>query len=528
MRNSIFTLFLAFALTLVYGQPSIPLPAGYTWVKVGGTNNYTNGPFYTGNASGNNSSTSCCSGGGTSCGTNDTSFGGSVQCASVPWNTIGTPGANFIQSQIFGNLGTCNNGLAGLAVVCNPGVGSTAAGTNWPASTSETRRLTFTNWTNTFPASTIEALPQASRTMGTVWLPMVAAFDYIDDGVGNGTGAGADELRFTVIGGIGGNCSTWNISANYNLSTTVSGPYGSISGVNGVKFNNNVSQTLTNVPDAGSGNAYHATDNTNHNSGCGSFQSTVGSWFFPSGNQISFGDGHAVSHNILSALVSNGSTFDVDFRSEQSISLSRSNGDADARATMGPGMGGKGQLRVDYDVWEIRAPLPVGMKYFDINYANKMVSLNWGTYFEVNNEGFEIQRSSDFDSWEPIGFVNGNNNSKSTENFNFLDEAPLSGKSFYRLKQMDFDGRFSFSEIRKAFVKSKSITINPNPTEGNLSISNSSGAYILLMNANGNTLISKRVDNDDYSFDISTYPTGIYFVRVTDSGDSQTYKIFKL
>ena len=173
-----------------YAQPSIPLPTGYEWVSQG-TNSYQNGPFYTGNANGN-MSISCCSGGSTQCGGADTSFGADNQCTSVPWSVIGAAGANFIQDQEFGNIGTCDNGLAGLAVPCNPGVGGTNAGSNWPQSTEETRRITLNNWNNIHPSTTIEALPLAERTSGTVWIPISANLTFLDDGIGDGTGAGPD------------------------------------------------------------------------------------------------------------------------------------------------------------------------------------------------------------------------------------------------------------------------------------------------------------------------------------------------
>ncbi len=336
-------------------QPAIPLPAGYTWVG-GATQTYTNGPFYTGNASGN---TSNC--GGTTCGSNDTSLGGAFQCSSVPWTLIGTAGANFIQHQKYGNIGTSNNSLVGLAVPCNPGVGGTVAGSNWPASTSETRRISMSHWNNTNPASLISSLALTSRTSGTVWIPTSATLTFRDDGVGNGTGIGGNEMRLTMIGGDNNTCSSWSINATSSLTINVSGAYGTVSGVNGIKVSPSASQTLTNVPNAGQitgvDNAYNATNGNNHTccgGGCG-FQATENSWFFPGGtNTSSFGQGFIGNYDVFSALVQDGSAFTVDFTGTFSISIDRVGGTSgDARATMGPGMGGKVELVVQYRPWTI-------------------------------------------------------------------------------------------------------------------------------------------------------------------------------
>ena len=120
---------------------------------------------------------------------------------SVPWTVVGTPGANFIQSQfIWKYPGRVTTILPdwlyhAIRVLVEQELELTGQ-----SSASETRRLTMTNWMNTNPSSTISSLPLAERTSGTVWLPTSAQLRILDDGVGNGTGAGADELRLTMIG----------------------------------------------------------------------------------------------------------------------------------------------------------------------------------------------------------------------------------------------------------------------------------------------------------------------------------------
>ncbi|MFA5805533.1 MAG: T9SS type A sorting domain-containing protein [Melioribacteraceae bacterium] len=94
-------------------------------------------------------------------------------------------------------------------------------------------------------------------------------------------------------------------------------------------------------------------------------------------------------------------------------------------------------------------PLPVELTSFTSNVIGSKVQLNWQTATEVNNYGFEIERSQTSnvksETWEKIGFVQGNGNSNSPKNYSFIDQ-PTGGKEFkYRLKQIDFDGAFEYS-----------------------------------------------------------------------------------
>ena len=101
-------------------------------------------------------------------------------------------------------------------------------------------------------------------------------------------------------------------------------------------------------------------------------------------------------------------------------------------------------------------PLPVELSSFSANTIDGKVILNWKTATEVNNYGFEVERtvgspqssagSQSQNTWEKIGFVNGSGNSNSPKEYSFVDKTVLSGKYLYRLKQIDNDGGFNFSQ----------------------------------------------------------------------------------
>lgn len=512
--------------SIAFSQPSITPPAGKQWVSAG-VRTYTSGPLLTGGASGNTTMTCNGSSVATTCGSNDTSFGWNIQCASTPGTTLGTPGAPFIQAQKYGNIGTNNNSLAGLAVPCNPGVGGTSAGTNWPTSTSETRRVTLTNWKNDYPEV---------AGVDKVCIAKSAVLRFRDDGVGNGTGAGADELRLTIVGGTAGACASWKIDYSYNLAISVSGAYGSISGVNGTKINQTVTQNLSNIPAAGSGNAYNATDNVNHSASCGSFQSSVNSWYFPSGtNTASFGTGYTNTHNILSSLVTNGSTFDVDFTSQQSIAIDRTatsgSGDGgDARATGGPGMGGKVELVVEYECWIASSiATPVTLKSFTVTPEDGKVLLAWQTSNEINNSHFEIEKSTDAKVFSQVGVVKGQVNSGEENRYAFTDDKPFIGLNYYRLRQVDLDGKFEYSKIRSVNVtNSTNLEISPNPTQDYIIFRGlEENSLFEIVDANGKTMYNTKIEGtiSELQLSVNNYPSGLYFVR-TQNKDKRDIRRF--
>ena len=103
-------------------------------------------------------------------------------------------------------------------------------------------------------------------------------------------------------------------------------------------------------------------------------------------------------------------------------------------------------------------PLPVELSSFEARYAKDKVILDWETKTEINNYGFDIERTvvningnSDaerFASWESLAFIEGNGNSNSPKQYSYKDTNPVGGSAFaYRLKQIDTDGRYEYSDI---------------------------------------------------------------------------------
>jgi hypothetical protein len=115
--------------------------------------------------------------------------------------------------------------------------------------------------------------------------------------------------------------------------------------------------------------------------------------------------------------------------------------------------------------------LPVELTSFSAKEEKGKVVLNWSTATEVNNYGFEVERSlvtghQSLGNWEKIGFVNGNGNSSSQKEYSFVDDNSIAGNLQYRLKQIDTDGGYKYySQIAKVNFSVTGVTENQIPEE---------------------------------------------------------------
>ncbi|MCH7724630.1 MAG: T9SS type A sorting domain-containing protein [Bacteroidetes bacterium] len=108
-----------------------------------------------------------------------------------------------------------------------------------------------------------------------------------------------------------------------------------------------------------------------------------------------------------------------------------------------------GQTGTEYTLATFNGdPLPVELSFFTATPNGNNVELRWRTETEVNNYGFDVERSADKLNWEQLVFIEGNGNSNSPKEYNYIDfDISNSGKYYYRLKQIDNDGTFEYSEL---------------------------------------------------------------------------------
>ncbi len=170
--------------------------------------------------------------------------------------------------------------------------------------------------------------------------------------------------------------------------------------------------------------------------------------------------------------------------------------------------------------------LPVELINFDAKEKNETTFLNWSTAIENNNSGFEVEHSIDGKLWEKINFIRGNGNSTIVNNYDFVHRDPKYGINYYRLKQIDFDGRFEYSKVISVNFKGENGVIGelyPNPSKSGMinleySSQNNEEVNISVFDAKGELVINQIRQilngNNNLSFDFSNFDTGIYIVKI--------------
>jgi len=114
-------------------------------------------------------------------------------------------------------------------------------------------------------------------------------------------------------------------------------------------------------------------------------------------------------------------------------------------------------------------PLPIELLDFSARMNGNVVNLNWSTLTETDNDYFVVERTADHLVWESVLVVPGAGTSTSILNYYEVDRNPLEGISYYRLKQVDFDGSFAYSDIvsvvnSNAGLNGDNVTLFPNPS----------------------------------------------------------------
>lgn len=179
-------------------------------------------------------------------------------------------------------------------------------------------------------------------------------------------------------------------------------------------------------------------------------------------------------------------------------------------------------------------PLPVELLYFDANKDGSNVRCNWTTATEINNDYFAVERSKNGTVFEQIGTVQGANNSNSILYYVFYDEHPYTGLSYYRLRQVDFDGTYSYSNIVAVYFGAlEIINIWPNPAQDEVTIaigvSQNTKATAEVFNSLGQKIYSSIVQLEKGKTEINIptkqWAKGNFLFRITLPNKEHTQKV---
>jgi hypothetical protein len=176
---------------------------------------------------------------------------------------------------------------------------------------------------------------------------------------------------------------------------------------------------------------------------------------------------------------------------------------------------------------------PVLLLDFNAVKQNTTAQLSWKTSSETNSSYFEVLWSKDGVNFTNLGNVSAAGNSSTTRYYSFNHPKPQTGVNFYRLREVDLNGNYMYSDIKAvSFGKNTEIIIKPNPVVDNLYIYAGSSATtfkgIDLYSSDGKHLQHLDKLNSGESVHMNQYPAGTYMLRITDSnGTAETHLIMK-
>jgi Secretion system C-terminal sorting domain/Cleaved Adhesin Domain len=186
---------------------------------------------------------------------------------------------------------------------------------------------------------------------------------------------------------------------------------------------------------------------------------------------------------------------------------------------------------VSLDLVTVTPGTPVELVSFNAVVNNNNVNLNWNTATETNNSGFAIERKSGNSDYAQIGFIQGNGTTTQKKYYSFNDNNLQAGAYTYRLKQIDFDGSFKYSNEVEANVTSPAVYSlqqnYPNPfnptTQINFSLKVDSKVTLKVFNILGQevvTLLNKNMTSGEHNvtFNASNLTSGIYLYKIKAAG----------
>ena len=217
--------------------------------------------------------------------------------------------------------------------------------------------------------------------------------------------------------------------------------------------------------------------------------------------------------------------FDSNVLSSAASTNANNNGESPSGFPDSENVGGEPNWR------EFSGSLPVEFLSFSVySLSNGTVKIRWQTLTETHNDFFTLERSRDAENWEEFAYVKGAGNSQETLSYQEIDPQPYLETSYYRLKQTDFNGDFTYSQIMDIYMdpgRVMPLEVYPNPTRGALSIEGAPDELtsFTFYDVTGKDVTAqvRLIDRTDFLIrvDISKLPRGVYLLKT----ENETVKV---
>lgn len=173
--------------------------------------------------------------------------------------------------------------------------------------------------------------------------------------------------------------------------------------------------------------------------------------------------------------------------------------------------------RIDFDMSDFLNVIPVELTYFRASEISNGNLLQWETAAEFDNEKFVIEKSKNGYDFAPIDFLMGQGTVNVNQKYEYLDKSTSVGINYYRLKQVDFNGSFEYSNILILENKAKE-TVDVYPTlvaeSINISLTSDQKNQLVIFDQTGRSIVQKVIENGNNVIDLSSLTRGAYFMTI--------------
>ena len=171
-------------------------------------------------------------------------------------------------------------------------------------------------------------------------------------------------------------------------------------------------------------------------------------------------------------------------------------------------------------------PLPITLISFNAKPNEKYIELNWATQSEINNDFFTIEKSYNAITFFKVLTINGNGTTNQINNYSAQDYELQEQTIYYRLKQTDYDGKYSYSNIIPVYLKLSNLDLVFYNNILSFKLDENLTNHICIVDALGRIYFNKNIENQTIlTLDISNYRKGIYFVNIKNKQETITKKI---
>jgi len=178
--------------------------------------------------------------------------------------------------------------------------------------------------------------------------------------------------------------------------------------------------------------------------------------------------------------------------------------------------------------------LPLKLSSFGARVNNCAVNLNWVSESETDFKNYEVESSATGDNFKTVATITPSQASTgSSQKYSYVDKNPTQGKVYYRLKMIDIDGSFSYSNTiaLRLDCNKNLVLVYPNPVSDVLNVnvtnSNENSTNANLYDSDGRLVLAKKLLSGTNLIDMKKFPSGLYLLELNSNGEKQHFKIIK-